>query len=242
MKNIFILVMLFVLFILGCNPGNDNFILKKIEIPKNITLDTIEYFPKEDILLVLIKDYGHLGEFKTRICFINSGLNLIYEIDNNGLDFRISNTLIALVDSKERQNFGWFLIKEGKISKDLPRIKMITDSLEKRNAKEFVSEINGIFTIFKQGRKIRTLNYGNFLSGFENYDFENIEYGLYRINGKVFEKISTVGNALLSQNDGLYYLPIPGYGVVKMRDKLKFIEVIDSIIKKNRSPRRVEIP
>lgn len=227
--------------ILACGNEHD-FVLEELAITKNMTIDTLENYSPNNVSLVLIKDNGSLGEFKKRFAFVkrvDHSPPIVYEI--KGGIIRITIESIALVNTNEKANFGWFPIVNGKILGEIPDINDVLTKVKSENQNNFIQENNGIFTLFNNGKIVKEINYGNFLPNYENYDFDSLGYGVYCLKESGLHKVSDDGNKLFEQNNGLYYIPSPGYGLVSMRSKERILSIIDSISKLKVKPMRLKI-
>lgn len=219
------------LFLLISCIDKNRFSFSKIKLTNRMVLDTLENLNDSTIQLLLVKDYGRLGEFKTSICFVfkNDSSNF-YELDQEGLDIRISKSYIALVKPDNKYNFGWFLIKDKEFKKNLPDIDLILKKIQYEYPDFFIREDNGLFSVFKDNKQINSFNYGNYLSGIKNYDFNNLDYALYKYDNRKLIKISDNGNDLLVQKNGLYFVPNPGYGIIKIISKDSIVSDLKSFL------------
>lgn len=205
-------------------------ILRKIEFNKNIEIDTIGSYLNDSILLVQIVDFQNsVDNFKTDCGFIRKfeSTSIIYKIENFS-PFRISNEFIAQVSSEyaTKVNWGWFYINKNGFFDTLPNQNAIYDSLTSQFSNDYFTNYNenGDFWVLKNGITVKEYNYGNIIMKDSSIAFENIPFGLYKMQINKLEKISEDPININKNEEGLYFVPRPGLGVIR---KYKIFNIID---------------
>ncbi|MGE7776098.1 hypothetical protein ACQKLP_15320 [Chitinophaga sp. NPDC101104] len=211
--------------------------LKLININKSVELDTLETDSVRRLMIVRIVDQRALGKFRQSYAIIgNDGTNCKgYKFDISGkLGFRISSTLISFVRPFGVANWGWYSVHNGEIGNTLPGVSDIIGKLHADFEGCFVSESNGYFSVFKNGKLIRSFNYGNWavLSSAEKFD--SLKPGLYILEDSRLKRVSDNADDLFKQKEGVFFIPSPGYGVVASYSKLKLLDMIGDEMKKKR--------
>ncbi|WP_461791790.1 hypothetical protein [Pedobacter sp.] len=217
--------------------------LNKIDIDKSQELDTLEKYPERGLYIVQIIHKGHLGNFSIHYCIIknNKGKITAYEIGNKG-SIRISKDFVALVSSYGKADWGWFYVENGKLSNKLPGISKILDRLEsQRIKKDFVKETNGYITFYLKGNIVKAFNYGSFVTKHVEFDFDSLDYGLYKLNRDTLKIISRNGDDILKQKNGIFFIPPPGYGILFKYSKKQILNAVDSISNLQIQPKTIRI-
>ena len=57
----------------------------------------------------------------------------------------------------------------------------------------------------------------------------NLAYRLYKLNSGTLQIVSNNVDDLMKQQDGLYFVPSPGFGVLRLYDKMEIFSLLDSI-------------
>jgi hypothetical protein len=244
--NASVLVLIIVAGIWVMTTGCDQkkIIFKKINLDKKSEIDTINHFEDKQIYLVRIVDNKAFGKMSFRYALIKSvgSDNFVYELySKKKTGVRISSRYIAFVKPYSETNWGWFNIKNGKLTSDLPKIKEIIDSLKHFDEESlFISETNGYISFYKNGQLVKSLNYGNLV--LDPTDFDQLEHKLYQIQDKKLTAISNNADDLFKEREGVFFIPPPGYGIVKKYDKQKVISFFDSVLNMKHFPNRITIP
>lgn len=218
------------LFISSCQSFDKDLSLNKIEINKSQKMDTLERYPERGLYIVQIIHERALGNFSIKYCIIKNINNKItaYEVDSKE-STRISKDFIALVSSYGKTNWGWFYINNGKLSNKLPGISEILDSLESQKIKkDFIKETNGYINFYLNGNIVKVFNYGNFVTKRIDFDFDSLDYNLYKLNKDRLDVISRNGDDIFKQKKGVFFIPPPGYGVLAKYSKKQILDAVDS--------------
>jgi len=208
-------------------------------------IDTIEAYPERGLYILQVIRNGTLGRFSTQLAFekLNQakGEKLRYELAEQS-DYRVSKDFISLVDTKLGElNWGWFQVLNGKVIERLPGAEKIHDSLKEANRQYFIGEKGGYFIFYDNGRRIKTLNYGNFITRHRDLSFDSLDYKLYKVAGDSLIIAAKSGNDLFTQKDGVYFIPSPGYNVKTMHSKVAILNLIDSVSRSSSPPNRLFI-
>lgn len=246
MRNILNIILPLIAFmaVSGCR-NNKKYNLVKRNISKQQKIDTIESLQNQNLFLFNIITPGALGDFENELAIarrINKDSTLIYSLQqSNNEGPRISNRYIAYVKLPGYQNWGWFYMKDGKLLDKLPGIDKITDSIKSGKSGKFsISQKNGYFSYVNNNEK-KVLDYGNVITNYKTKDFKNLEFKLYQLIGDELKVISSDGDDLFKQKEGLYFLPPPGYGVNRFFSKRELFEAVDSVSKLKLAPEQIEI-
>jgi len=228
-----LIVLSILTFATACSDtSKENLYLKRIDSDKDLRIDTIEQYTNNGLQIVDLTREGALGHSTYHIGIIKKkeGKAIIYQMQNSKSEWpRVTRDYIAFIKPYAIVNAGWFKMKNGNISREFPEIKRIVDSLKKRGPKEnFITHANGYISIYRNGRLINELNFGNFLPGLRIQNFDSLNYGLYQYeNGKLIA-VSKNGNDLKSRRNGIYFVPNPGYEVIRKYDKSAVLNATDS--------------
>lgn len=131
------------------------------------------------------------------------------------------------------------VIKNGRISNQLPGAQKVIDSLKKAGPKGFIQNVNGQLSTYRNDTIIKNENYGNFLSGLKNLHFDSLNYGLYQFKNQRLEMVSKNGNDIKLKKEGLFFVPPPGYDVTRKYSKAKVLHMVDSVSCLQRSPDQI---
>lgn len=227
--------------ILCCGKKNA-VVLEMTKFNTEINGDTIWKHIPSKLFLVKVKDYGHLDEFRNQFVFIKKNpdkQSFAYKITDKDYDVRVSSDYLYFVNQNDH-SFGWFYIKDGHLLPKLPEIDSILKIVEAKNKFFFIREDEGIISIFDNGIVLRKIHYGSYFINKE-IQFNDLEYGLYRLQNKGLTKLSNNGSMLLKQKDGLYYVPYPGYNVNRAYSLNKISNKLDSLALLKKQPKRIFI-
>ena len=233
-------------FCFSCNKSDSNSIyLEQIDLDKEnrIRLQTIEEYKDKGIKLIKLDRLYGIDDFKTNYIFIKEKGNtqLIYQVENinNKTDVVVSKDYFAFVKPyNDYKNYGWFFLERGEERK-LPFLDNFIDSLESIYSHNFIKEINGYIELYQNGKIEKILNYGNFILKDDNLD--NLEYGLYKGDNNHIMLVSESGNDLKNQQNGLFFVPSPGYGVIAKYAIKDIINTIDSVSDLESPPKSIRI-
>jgi hypothetical protein len=239
--RIFYFLAIYVVVITGCN--HKKLLLTK-EALKQSTVDTIEINEENNILLLGEKtNRGPFGDFDY-YCFV-----VKKRLGQSDLSYKINIYFptISWAYISETELFqgskasGWFCVKNHKISTPLPSVGKIIDSLKQTNKGYFISERNGHFPFYVNGKEIKSVNYGNLMTKYKKLNFDSLEYKLYKLSSDSFIVVSNDGNQLVNQEDGIYFVPKPGYKVIARYDKQEIMRIVDSVSKLPHPPDELKI-
>lgn len=102
-----------------------------------------------------------------------------------------------------------------------------------------MKEINGYVELYQNGKLEKTLNYGNFIIKEQNLD--NLECGLYKVDNYHIIPLSKNGNDFKNQQDGLFFVPSPGYGYITKYPIKDVFNTIDSVSNLENPPDNIKI-
>ncbi len=218
-------------------------ILKKSSFSKVTEIDTIESYPERGIYILGLVRPGFLGKFSYNLAITkcdnkNPDHLTQYEIEKNRRMFRVSNEFISFVS--DNSSWGWFYISKGKFQDSLPGMNFFRDSLRSVYGKDiFVRKSNGFIDLFKNGKIIKSLNYGNLISKNKNLNFDNIKYDLYKLIEDSVTLFSGNIDDIFKQKEGIYFIPSPGYGLIKKFNKKEILDAVDSIFINNSNSNKI---
>lgn len=228
-----IIIIVVTLFLFNsCKTYPDYLVLNKSDFKGKIIYDTIEALPERGLYILSLEDPGFLGNFSWNLGIVKidkkNPLNSIkYETEIKNKSFRISKDYIAFADIHSSE-WGWFEIKNGKISDTLPLITNFIDSIKSISPKStFIREKNGYIEALLNGKIIQRYNYGDFISKGNSVHYDNLDLGLYSIKNNKLINISKDPNSLLKQNDGLFLVPYPGYNLLTKFSKEEILKAIE---------------
>jgi len=230
-------------FISSCLNLSSDLTLDKIEIDHALERDTLEKYPDKGLYIVQIIHEGTFGRFSIDHCIIkdNNGKLTAYEMDSQEYK-RISKDFVALVSTQDKPNWGWFYVNNGKISTELPGISVILDSLDAKNIKsDFSNVVNGYISFYLKGKVVKDFNYGRFVTKYGDFNFDNLDYGVYKLNKDRLEVVSRNGDDIFKQKEGVFFIPPPGYGVIHKYKKTQILNAVDSASKLENPPGTIKI-
>lgn len=115
---------------------------------------------------------------------------------------------------------------------------MIMDSLKKQYKNDFLKEVNGYISVYRNGLVIKELNYGNYATKFKNLDFDGLSY---KLSSDTLKIISDNGNNLIHQKEGVFFIPSPGYDIIRKYSKKRVLKIIDSVYRLSEKPDKIKI-
>jgi len=229
----------------SCTNRNQDLILSIDEIAKTNEVDTIEAYPERGLYIVNIINNRAFGHFSMNYALIkvNKSNMIVYKMkEGRGEEGRVSKDFIAFVKSSNSLNWGWFSIQDGKIQTELPKIRQILDSLKLISPKNaFIKEANGYISFLVDGKLVKSLNYGECVTTHRNLNFDTLTYKLYKLDNDSLSPISDNGDDLFSQERGVFFIPSPGYGVIRRFHKLDVIAKFDSASKLQPPPSTIKV-
>lgn len=234
MRLIFSLIILFLLF--NCNNNEDFLKFQRITNFRNIEIDTIEKCFKDSFYVINIIKKGFLGNFEICCGFVLNinDTSFIYEaIDLN--EFRISKNFIAKIESNYfgKENWGWFCFDDNGNKSSLPNESFLLDSLKEVYEKNnyFVNSNNtGEFFIYKEGKVVNILNYGDLIINDNKIEFDKLENMIYKIDGKELKSIKFTNNLEFSNlKGGTFFIAKPGLGVKQRYSKYEIFQTLLSL-------------
>ena len=160
--------------------------------------------------------------------------DIVYVIDKSSEDvWRLSKGYFSSIKLSNDEGWGWFYIKEGKLMSELPEIKSIIDSLEPDTSNKgfYIWESNGNIFFNIDGKPVKFLSYGNLVTKNSLFNFDSLDYKLYKLDGDSLRAVSENGNDLIKQQDGIYFIPSPGYPVGRKYSKAQIMNALDSASK-----------
>jgi hypothetical protein len=238
-------VLLFLLAAVAAGCNNDTLLLKKTELPEHYEIDTLEQYPKQGIQIINLVNVGAMGHFSVHLAVVKNlvgSSKIIYELEEGRDEWgRLSKDYIAFV--KPSTNHGWFLIENGIIKNQLPGMGKIVDTLKGHLSKdETIRESDGYIFVYENGKIISELNYGNLLNDkLRKINFDSLNYGLYKFNGDSLVTISTETNDIKLQTNGLFYVPTPGFDVIRKYRKKDVLKLVDSAAELSPIPYEISV-
>lgn len=238
------LFLLFFVCIQSCSNGSNSY-LTLTEIKKTDEIDTIELLPKKQLYLIDIIRNRTFGRFTMNFAVVKQSLNrqLVYEFPENQNEIgKTFKNYILYFKSSTLHNQGWFNIRDGKITNSLPGITQIIENLYAHRQKDYlIKEVNGIIEIYFHGKLTSTSNYGNFITKEKFLDFNELPNKLYRLVGDSISVVSNNTDDLLKQRNGVFFMPPPGYGIVRKFDKRIIYKKVDSVSYLDHLPNKIPI-
>lgn len=227
--------------LLGCSKNNilelRNTRLNLMDLKNgDIEIDTIESHPKRGIYFVNIITYRAFGRFSTNYAIIkknHQASDIIYLINTKKkIKLRASKDFISTVNFADNI-WGWFYKKDGVLIDTLPNINNILDSIKsiEGNKQYYIAESKGNIFFNLNGKPFKYINYGNVITKYKTKNFDSLDYKLYKLTGDSITVNSNDGNDLAKRENGIFFIPKPGYGVVNMFNKAQIFAALDSVVK-----------
>jgi hypothetical protein len=218
--------------------------LEKISLPANSKVDTLEMNWAQNLCILGVTEDKLFDSFDFYYAVSRISTNkrgLVYRVLKNGNSQRISKDYIANVN-KDESSWGWFNIIDGRRVDSLPWGARILDSLKSVYPRDlFIKESNGFFSIYDQGKVVTSLNYGNLIFGNHEINYDSLKYGLYKLSSNGIEVVSNNGNDLEYQKNGVFYIPLPGYGLIQKFSKQEIYRKVDSVYTLGDLPDKIEV-
>lgn len=227
--------------------NRDKLILTKSTFKGVDEIDTIEAYPEKGLFILgLVRRYGPYGDYDYNLAFEKNDKQMLsnklrYEV-NTGFHFGISKDYIA-IDTIElgKPSFGWFALQDGKILSNLPDMEFIKDSLERASDTSVcVQQGYGYITLYVNGKSIKDLNYGNLRTKHFQLDFDSLDYNLYKIEGDSIVVASKNVDDFFEFQEGIFFIPKPGYGLEYKYDKRAILNYIDSVYDLESVPTKIK--
>jgi hypothetical protein len=236
---------LFCMWLLLSACTTDQFNLSRFSVPKDGAIVKLDSFKDGSLGIYSVTRYKALGKMEIHFVVANDSMlskNSVFKIENNKGGLRISRDFIAITKSYGVKNWGWFQLNSGTIDNQLPAISNLMDSLSLNYGNGyFVTQSNGLIDVMQKGQTIVSHDYGDLLYDSVISGSTNIFPGVYKVKDNQLVLLSPDADDLFTQNDGLYYVPPPGYGVIKSVKKELLYRSVDSVLKLTPIPRQVEI-
>jgi hypothetical protein len=237
-------IVLIVLISLFFGENKSRFNFHKFEIPNLASVDTIEVVKGRDICILGISVPRLLDNFDYYVVINKSTKgksDILYKIDGKKSRIRVSKDYFAIVTFPESK-WGWFCIKEGKIENKLPNINRFKDSLKKQYSdSSFIQDSDGYIRIYLNGKVIKSVNYGNLATRLKELNFDSLDYHVYKLQGDSLIVALDSTDSLFNQMNGVFFIPSPGYGVIKKCRKIDVFRVIDSVSVLKEQPNEISI-
>jgi hypothetical protein len=244
MKRISFITIFIILFFFSCSNKN-KLLLKKIEINSDYEIDILNYDAQTNVYIWLLTENYTFGRMKSYLATakkISKDKWLIYKISFNDYCSRNSKKYIAFTDECDRSSWGWFALKNGKISNELPNINHLRDSIDKAAPTGiFVKENNGYISKLKNGIVVTEINYGNIVTKYTQLNFDSLDHLLYKLDGDSIKVVSSNIHDVTRQKDGIYFVPAPGYFIARKFEKKKIYQLVDSVSKLSHPPGLIKV-
>lgn len=231
MKLIFLLILSLFLFP-SCN-NTSSLKLEKINFLENDWEVVFVWSNQEkSAAIACVTEFFSQGRMHTYYAVVKrmpDSEYLIYVIDDNNDESSIVKRGHIYITQYPISEWGWFKkvnMKDDYAILGWEESKKICDSIAKVYSAECLELKHG-FSILKNGNLLKEYNYGNILTGDTLTDFDKLEHKLYRLEGKKLITVSDDPNDFQSvKENGLYFVPPPGYGV-KARYRIQ--NIMDSL-------------
>lgn len=231
--RVFTLLICILFFLTNCS-NKPNIKLEKVDFLENNPDVFIRWKNTQmNILILYVSEPKALGYSHDYLAFVKKTINsdyLIYKISNLNDGIRIAREKIYSVNGFDPFFWGWFN-KDSKVKDSfIPLSENLSDSINKSYFnKVTISEINGYFHVYENGKQINIINYGNLVTDDKLTDFDILDHKLYKLEGKKLKKVSDNPNDFESAKDGLYFIPPPGYGILASFEISDIIKHISSV-------------
>jgi len=221
-------------------------------------IDTIDVYPKMGIYIFQLTRRGHLGNYTITYGLEkqigqNHSNKLRYEADDrelcnipaqHGLWFWYDKDFLLLMDRKLSDvGYGWFRMKGGKkYGWEIVDYKAnkIIDSFKKSDTGYYSSFADGsVLHIYRNGILVQETSYENITAQYKLSNYVNLEKGLYKLINDSLAMVSKEPNDIVKREDGIYFVPTPGYGVRCKYNKKEILHLIDSVSKISSPPEKL---
>lgn len=231
------------IFLFSSCKDNNSLTLTKTELRNFDEIDTIEYYPLRHSMILGVTISQPFGQYDYFHVFAKKAYNkeIFFRIERDKkVGTRVSKDYISFVKGYGETNWGWFYFINGKIQDSLPLIVQIKDSLKNIYPKEtHINSTAGYLTIYKNGKIIEIINYGEFILDSKNKNLDSLNYSLYKFENGKLKIMSNNGDDLFNQKEGLFFIPKPGYGVLSKYNKQEILNVMDSVSQLSRVPQKL---
>jgi hypothetical protein len=231
-------------FFLLTSCGRDEILLENVSVPQEASVIKLDSNTTYSLSIYNISVGRALGKMDSYLLvtkdtlFPKSGFRIA---DGKG-GVRISDFYLAIVGAFGEKNWGWFHVKDGKISNTLPYVDRLADSLRIVYGEGFfIRHTNGTIDVLKNGRKIKSYDYGDLLYDSVIAKNSTMLPGVYQLKNKTLVLLSKNPDELFTQKDGEYYVPSPGYRVIKKVRKGLLYRTIDSVLRLSPIPSAIAI-
>lgn len=191
-------------------------------------------YPARDLYIVQVVRHRGFGDFSSNYGVLthSRGRTMLYEMIGTGkYGKRISKEFIAEVEPYGKTNWGWFYVKNGKLSDTLPGLSEILLRLESEKGKgEFIKETNGYINFYLNGKTVKEANYGDYVIKDSVLNFSGMKYGLYKLYKGSLKSVGENGNDIFKKKDGVFFIPQPGYGIINKYRKSQILDAVDSAV------------
>lgn len=204
--------------------------------------DTLSSDLLRGIFYIRLTNYRPFGKYKYRYIISKNahGISVIYKLPSDNDTWQISKEFISLDTAYGTVNWGWFKMHQKKIIEGLPNIASFIDSLKPFYPNDtYYYKMNGVVYLKLNGETFRKFHYGSFVTKANTEYFDSLKYGLYQLSGNKFNKVSSNGNDLFNQANGIYFVPLPGYGIIYKYDRNEIFLTIDSVTKLKEMPKNI---
>ncbi|RYF84805.1 MAG: hypothetical protein EON98_08215 [Chitinophagaceae bacterium] len=194
-------------------------------------MDTLESIPSRKIRLLGVKDmkpFGKYDYFFVIVKSVDKG-DLYYKIKGGNYP-KVTKEYIAFTKAYPENQWGWFFRQNFKTEEVLPGIHNIADSLKKIvPSSYFIQHSNGRINLYQNDTLRKVINYGNIVTALKQFDFESLPHKLYKLQRDSIVQISEDPDDLFNEPNGLFFIPAPGFGVLKKIRKDRIYDLIDSV-------------
>lgn len=240
MKNSSILIFI-LLFLIGCKKSSQlKLVLDRKTHTKLDTLSNFGYDKNKCFLLLAFDSYGFgEGDSYYVVSKKNSeGKEVAYKMLNAN---RFSKEYFAEVNTNDNINCGWFYLKNGVKTSKWPIYDKLLDSIRLNLAGGIKVENNRDKFIYeKDGKTVKILDYGNLVTKWGSLDFDNLNYGFYKLQGDSLFRLSGNGDDLFKESNGIFFISRPGYGIKYKYSNKAIIDAVDSVSKLKSPPKTLK--
>lgn len=112
------------------------------------------------------------------------------------------------------------------------RTSEIRDSLRKLVAdfyRSFVDGSNHTATIYRNDTLVFQMPFDSLTAKYDEANYKNLDVGLYKRSNDSLVQVSKDPDDLMKRDDGIYFVPFPGYGVRGKYSKKEVLRLVDSV-------------